>query len=131
MHSKPLLQISTGYENTPEENQLIVDAFKDNFNIKVENNYFRCSYSDLPFIIFIGLATNGIYDLLKVEIKKVLENISRKRGGSVVIRKENEQYVFSKDYFVIRKNIETIEFSSVDDLFEYLKNRDQNTPESK
>ena len=83
----------------------------------------RLSEGDLPFIldISIGLVSAGLYDFLKAGIKKLFKSNDIKRTKSIVLRRSDEQYIFSDKRVFIRKGTEDIEFDSVDDLFNYIQ----------
>ncbi len=117
------LLLIVGRESAPEEIHALKDAFAGDFEIEINNSYIRLSQDQLPFIvdITIGLVSAGIYDFLKVGIKKLLSSSEITRKKSVVVRKSKEQYIFSEKRICIRKDREDLEFDSVDDLFNYLR----------
>ncbi len=120
---KDSLFFTVGRESTEDEIEGIKKAFTGKFDIEINNSYMRLSEGDLPFIldISIGLVSAGLYDFLKAGIKKLFKSNNIKRTKSIVLRRSDEQYIFSDKRVFIRKGAEDIEFDSVDDLFNYIQ----------
>lgn len=118
-----ILTLIVGRESSQKEINAVKDAFAGDYEIKIINSYFRFSEDQLPFIvnIAINLASAGIYDFLKAGIKKLQSSSDINRKKSVIIRKSDEQYIFSEKRVCIRKHAEDIEFDSINDLFKYIQ----------
>lgn len=122
---KQIFDVSVWVETSDEELQIFQESFKwdPEIDFLFHKNIYRFSWDELGWIIDIvlpGLAVNGIYDLLKLAVVKILSH-DFKRRWAVSILIKNKRVILSKDHYMMQENTTQITFDSVDDIFEYIQ----------
>lgn len=120
---KPRLDIYVSAEASDDEKAAVADSFAG-FEVSLQRGEYRFSEITLTLVVsvFLSVASNAIYDLLKAGVKKLRRQPKTKvaRKLEFKIRKSKTEYIITDNVFVARQGTEERHFSSVDDLFEDL-----------
>jgi hypothetical protein len=119
---KPHLDVYVSAEASNVEKTAIAVCF-DEFEVEIHKGEYRFSEHVLTLVvsIFLGVVSSAIYDLLKNAVLKLKRQAKVTRDVEVKIHKSKVEYIISRDIFVARENTEERYFSSVEELFDDLK----------
>lgn len=116
--------ISVGAESADDEYQAVVDILAAAGNeTPVGRNYVRASYDHLPMVVMViaqGVATNAIWDLIKLTYRKLLSDPRlSKRKPTIIIKRNTFDAVISEKGLHVRSVEENLTFDDIDSLIEY------------
>lgn len=119
---KPNLDIYLSAEASDDEKASVADCF-DEFEVEIYKGEYRASETVLTLVVavFLGVVSSAVYDLLKKAVSKLRHQAKLKRQVEVKVHRSKIQYVITPDVFLAIENTEERHFSSLEDLFDDLK----------
>lgn len=129
------MTLTVGRESSPDEIAAVEEAFAS-YDTEVRPNLFRASI-ELPMTLMIGLGTgilgNALYDILKAALRAVTDKRMKRRNTYAIIQQQEYEYIISKDKIAFRQrsSYEQMEFSSLDEIIEYLEKHPLHKSEDK
>ncbi len=122
------IRLSVGAETSETEMTAVREAFEStDFELDLSAGLVRASADELPMYVAIiaqGLATNALWDLIKLPVHKVFQDtrINRPRSTEVIVRRKKYEAFISKDKFRVRVSTEDYAFPDLDSLIKYVQN---------
>jgi len=109
-----------------EELSAIAESFDDGLEIYIQKGVYRASEDLLTLVVnfAIGATASGLFfKLLESGIRKLLNQHKSKisRNIQVRIKKQEKEFIITKDSLSVRESHEQREFQSIDVLFDNLR----------
>jgi hypothetical protein len=119
---KPNLDVYVSAEASDDEKTAVADCF-DEFEVEIHKGEYRASEIVLTLVVtvFLGVVSSAVYDLLKKAISKLRHDAKLSRKVEVKVHKSNVQYIITPELFLAIENTEERYFSSLEELFDDLK----------
>lgn len=132
---KPKLDIYVSAEASEDEKFSIAESFDDLFEVSLHKGQYRFSEALPPLVITIAIAvtqnpvavnvaSNALWDLLKIAVNRFRNQPKSKINREVIIkiRTQQRELIITKDKFFAQEKMQEKEFSSIEELFDELKN---------